>query len=309
MIGPGVATTPTPTTPSRPSILGGPTASAARGATASTSRSRSTTSPRPASGRIAWSASSTTPISTFDDDGRFSFMVGPSRPAGLRRAVHRADATTRPPRSRATTSFTRIAAHESSGRSNPSIRRTPTHTPTRTTPRRSAPRCGGCRRCSPSCRSRSSPARTRRRSGTTRRSGANTCAAPYQVPDANYGWSARDACYSFGSFSLRPDEALVDHPPAAGVPVLEPDGVEPVHGRLQRRLRPHVDQPRQRRTERRRHGHRRDRARSAGPPELDLDDRPRRRRDRLSLVPSPTRCPTRPSSSWSRSADAPRTTR
>lgn len=39
--------------------------------------------------------------------------------------------------------------------------------------------------------------------------GANTCAAPYQVPDANYGWSARDACYSFGSFSLRPDEALV----------------------------------------------------------------------------------------------------
>lgn len=39
--------------------------------------------------------------------------------------------------------------------------------------------------------------------------GANTCAAPYQVPDANYGWSARDACYSFGSFSLRPGEALV----------------------------------------------------------------------------------------------------
>jgi hypothetical protein len=29
------------------------------------------------------------------------------------------------------------------------------------------------------------------------------------VPDSNYGWSARDACYSFGSFSLRPDEALV----------------------------------------------------------------------------------------------------
>lgn len=39
--------------------------------------------------------------------------------------------------------------------------------------------------------------------------GANTCAPPYQVPDSNYGWSARDACYSFGSFSLRPDEALV----------------------------------------------------------------------------------------------------
>ncbi len=39
--------------------------------------------------------------------------------------------------------------------------------------------------------------------------GANRCAEPYQVPDANYGWSARDACYSFGTFSLREDEALV----------------------------------------------------------------------------------------------------
>ncbi len=46
--------------------------------------------------------------------------------------------------------------------------------------------------------------------------GANVCAEPYQVPDANYGWSARDACYSFGSFSLRPGEALVvtHRPPA-----------------------------------------------------------------------------------------------
>jgi len=39
--------------------------------------------------------------------------------------------------------------------------------------------------------------------------GVNDCAAPYQVPDANYGWSARDACYSFGSYSLRDDQALV----------------------------------------------------------------------------------------------------
>ena len=29
------------------------------------------------------------------------------------------------------------------------------------------------------------------------------------MPDANFGWSARDACYSFGSFDLEPDEALV----------------------------------------------------------------------------------------------------
>ena len=38
---------------------------------------------------------------------------------------------------------------------------------------------------------------------------ANAFGAPYQVPDANFGWSARDACYSFGSFVLEPDEALV----------------------------------------------------------------------------------------------------
>ncbi|MDT5146695.1 MAG: hypothetical protein QOC58_1340 [Mycobacterium sp.] len=38
---------------------------------------------------------------------------------------------------------------------------------------------------------------------------ANEFAEPYQVPDANFGWSARDACYSYGSFVLDEDEALV----------------------------------------------------------------------------------------------------
>lgn len=38
---------------------------------------------------------------------------------------------------------------------------------------------------------------------------ANEFAEPYQVPDANFGWSARDACYSYGSFVLGEDEALV----------------------------------------------------------------------------------------------------
>ncbi|GFM21159.1 MULTISPECIES: DUF1214 domain-containing protein [Mycobacteriaceae] len=37
----------------------------------------------------------------------------------------------------------------------------------------------------------------------------NDFAEPYQVPDANFGWSARDACYSYGSFDLAEDEALV----------------------------------------------------------------------------------------------------
>lgn len=38
---------------------------------------------------------------------------------------------------------------------------------------------------------------------------ANEFADPYQVPDANFGWSARDACYAYGSFVLDDDEALV----------------------------------------------------------------------------------------------------
>jgi hypothetical protein len=45
---------------------------------------------------------------------------------------------------------------------------------------------------------------------------ANEFADAYQVPDANFGWSARDACYSYGSFVLEDDEALVitHRPPA-----------------------------------------------------------------------------------------------
>jgi hypothetical protein len=44
----------------------------------------------------------------------------------------------------------------------------------------------------------------------------NVFAAPYQVPEFNYGWSAIDACYSFGNFELGPDQALVvTHTPPA----------------------------------------------------------------------------------------------
>ncbi|GAA4812089.1 DUF1214 domain-containing protein [Nocardioides caeni] len=38
--------------------------------------------------------------------------------------------------------------------------------------------------------------------------GTNEFAEPYQVPDFVFGWSATDACYSFGSFDLEPDEVL-----------------------------------------------------------------------------------------------------
>ena len=45
---------------------------------------------------------------------------------------------------------------------------------------------------------------------------ANEFADPYQVPDANFGWSARDACYAFASYRIEPGEALVvtHRPPA-----------------------------------------------------------------------------------------------
>ena len=45
---------------------------------------------------------------------------------------------------------------------------------------------------------------------------ANDCGEPYQVGEANFGWSARDASYYFGSFALEDDEALVitHRPPA-----------------------------------------------------------------------------------------------
>ena len=45
--------------------------------------------------------------------------------------------------------------------------------------------------------------------GTRNIAMANEFADPYQVPDANFGWSARDACYAYGSFVLEDDEALV----------------------------------------------------------------------------------------------------
>jgi len=38
---------------------------------------------------------------------------------------------------------------------------------------------------------------------------ANEFGAPYRVPDFNFGWSATDASYSFGSFDLDIDEALI----------------------------------------------------------------------------------------------------
>ena len=45
---------------------------------------------------------------------------------------------------------------------------------------------------------------------------ANEFAQPYQTPDFNFGWSARDACYAYGSFVLEDhsdDTELMTTPP------------------------------------------------------------------------------------------------
>ena len=115
---------------------------------------------------------------------------------------------------------------------------------------------------------------------------ANEFAHPYQVPDANFGWSARDACYSYGSFVLDDDEALVITHRPAGVPVLEHGGVEPVHGHLRRVRRcALLGQRAQRRAQQRRLGdvvlsHTND-----GPPEFADHAGLSARQPRLPLVP------------------------
>ena len=114
---------------------------------------------------------------------------------------------------------------------------------------------------------------------------ANEFADPYQVPDANFGWSARDACYAYGSFVLEDDEALVDHPPAAAVPVLEPGGVEPVHGHPQRQRRAQLGQRPQRGAQRRRFRDGRRLTRDDGAPEFPYHTGLSARQPRVPVVP------------------------
>ena len=109
-----------------------------------------------------------------------------------------------------TTRPTRRPDARSAGRSRRSTSRTRSATATPKPLRRCGPARPGCGRCSRSCRWPSARGwRTRTRSDTRYRQAANEFADPYQVPDANFGWSARDACYAYGSFVLDDDEALV----------------------------------------------------------------------------------------------------
>ena len=143
-------------------------------------------------------------------------------------------------------------------------------------------------------RGRSTPSATRSRTPPTR------WAPPYQVPDANFGWSARDACYSFGSYDLAEDEALVDHAPAAAMPLLEHVRLEPVHGHPQRRRRPDArSTSASRRAQPRRHGHDRDQPRPVVAPQRADHDRLPARQPGVPLVPGRRTCRSRPRSRWS----------
>ena len=76
-----------------------------------------------------------------------------------------------------------------------------------------------------------------------------------------------------------------DHPSAADVPVLEPGGVEPVHGDPRRRRRTQLGQRPQRGAERRRFGHDRRLPRHDGAPEFPDHTGLSARQSRLQVVP------------------------
>ena len=72
----------------------------------------------------------------------------------------------------------------------------------------------------------------------------NTIADVWAVPDATYGWAAKDAHYAMGSFDLADDERLVITGRSPGVRVLGLHALEPVHADLRLPLRAHRHQRR-----------------------------------------------------------------
>ncbi len=135
---------------------------------------------------------------------------------------------------------------------------------------------------------------------------ANEFAEPYQVPDANFGWSARDACYAYGSFVLEEDEALVITRRPPDVPVLESGGVEPVHGHAGRARCAQFDQRPHRGAQRRRIGDDRAVAGDDEPPEFDHHARLSAGQSRVPVVPR-RRGPGRPQARLVKASDAPTT--
>ena len=179
------------------------TGSPATGATRSTSRSPATTSPPPAPGRTRSCCTCTTPTWTSTRTATSPSRSGPVPDiAALVTRDYQLDAAVGPPGH---------LAHRG-----PRGARTRSGTATRRRP----PRCGpsaawlrtmfviipltiGVR------------AEEQQTEGHEIANAANTMGPPYQVPDSNFGWSARDACYSFGSLRPRRGRGAGDHAPAA----------------------------------------------------------------------------------------------
>jgi hypothetical protein len=145
---------------------------------------------------------------TFDDEGRFSFLIGPARPAAY-------DGPFVELTNDAAVALTRDYQldPERGERVTWTIEALDPPDPVRNTDVDTATALRSARRWLDTMFSivplGTAPREDETTLGHNSPQLANQFAQPYQVPDANYGWSARDACYAFGNFALRPDEALV----------------------------------------------------------------------------------------------------
>ncbi len=114
---------------------------------------------------------------------------------------------------------------------------------------------------------------------------ANEFADPYRVVDATYGWSARRRDLRVRQLRPRGGRGAGDHPPAARLPVLEPRRLEPVHGHRVAARRHDLDQHGTGGARRRRHGDDRRGPRAAGAPQRGRDGRAHRGGAGVPVVP------------------------
>ena len=212
---------------------------------------------------------------TFGPDGRFEIVGRRERPAGaaqLARARRRRgrDGHPRLPR--------RSGARRADGlrdRGDPERRAARTADATPRSRHGCAPSPTSCASCS---RSRRSPTGV-----------PNTIADVWAVPDATYGWAAKDAHYAMGSFDLAERRAARDRGPFARVRVLGLHALEPVHADVRLPLRAHRHQRRAGDLRARRLVAARDRGARSGPSELAVDRGPPRAVSCSSAGSSPPR--------------------
>ena len=113
----------------------------------------------------------------------------------------------------------------------------------------------------------------------------NTIADVWAVPEATYGWAAKDAHYAMGSFELADDERLVITGRSPECAYWGVHALEPVHADVRLPLRARRHQRRASRVRTRRIVEARDRGPRSRPSELDLHRRTPQGRHLLPLVP------------------------